>query len=398
MENKQPCSDVINTAYMLEGKLVYKKLKNRYRIFCMKCQRYEYVSKQEFKQIQASHICPMCYQEVKLSRVLEHQMYYYIMDDDLDGFRILIDFKFGCKPKIYTDWVFRYDNEVARARYIRCNMGYSFTFDPAQYEWKKKRNAQSYFYRFYSIKDATRYESKKEYIYKALFNRGHRSIDIDKIIKSNQKKIIQDNLLNGQQMEYIIAFDLKSYDDVYKYRRYINQNNYVDIRKPLNIYYLDYLYRNNIILRDFYDYMNQCKELGFKLDKPKDFKHRHFVLSELLIQKRDAEDEKKCSRRYKALIKKMYSDGTVEIKAFKTSKEIIDCGKKLHNCIGTYVSRYARRETDLFYLTSNNKIKIAIEVKRKKLIQARADHNEDCPAKYMKHIRKWCKLNDYVCY
>ena len=55
---------LINAALSIEGKLVYKKLKNRYRIYCMKCQRYEYVSKEEFRQIQAAQVCPMCFQDM----------------------------------------------------------------------------------------------------------------------------------------------------------------------------------------------------------------------------------------------------------------------------------------------------------------------------------------------
>ncbi len=401
MENRLPSSDAITTAWRLGNKLVYKKLKNRYRIFCMNCQRYEYVSKDKFKQIQAAGICPMCLSSVKLTSILEHQLIKYIIEYGGDGytedngFRIVINFKFGCKPKIFTEWVFRYDGTDAYARKIFCNMGYGFCYNE-KLDWKKKVYANSYFWRFNTVDREHRQMTKREFIYNALWQCGYRDEDIDGLIKSNQKKIIIDNLLNGKQMEYIIAFDLKSYADVYKYRRYIKENSGVDIRRPLNIHYLDYLYRNNIKIRDFYDYMSQCRDLGFKLDKPTDFQHRHLVLSELLTQKRNKEADRKCAERYKELAERMYKSGKIRICAFKTGDEIRKCGKTLHNCIGSYVDKYANGTTDLFYLLDGKAVSVAIELNNGKVIQARADHNSKCPSNYMKHIRKWCKENDFA--
>ena len=361
----------------------------------MKCQRYEYIDKQLFKQIQASRICPMCYQEIVPTTILDDAFVYYIMDEKYDGYRVFVDFKFGCKPKATITHVCRYiGGNIVEARFIICNMGYSFYFDPKRSEWKK-RNAQGYMYRFCSLKQGKQYSGKKEFIYTALFDRGYRSDEIDELIKSNQKKILQDNLMNGEQMEYVIAFDLKSYDQVYKYRTYIRKNE-ADIYKKLNIYYLDYLYRNKIRIRDFYDYMRDCEELGFKLDKPVDFQHRHLVVSDMVIQKRRESDEVAIKKRYVQLNRKSYVKGNVEILPFKDSDEIIKCGKKLHNCIGTYLHRYATKATDLYYLKRSGRMVVAIEVSKKKLIQARADNNKDCPPEMMKHIRKWCEMNNFV--
>ena len=392
MANKRHYSDLVRTAFYIEGKLVYKKLKNRYRIFCMKCLRYEYVTKEEFKQIQASQICPMCYQEVKLTSIQKHWILRYILDDDDDGYRMFIKYKFGCIPKIKYEHVFRYQNGVAEARLIVCNMGWSFGYRPDLEEWKV-RDANKYFYRFCTINTGQPIESKREYIYTALFDRGITNEQADEIVKSNQRKIFQDYLLNGAQMEYVIQFDLKSYKEVYKYRTYMRQNN-PDERKRLNVYYLDYLYRNKIRLRDFYDYMRDCEFLGFKLDKPKDFQHRHLVVAELAIEKKNKKNEELAKLRYSELIQYAYKKGKIQILPFKDGKEIRRCGKQLHNCIGTYVGRYGNKTTDLYYLSKSGKKTIAIEVSNNRLIQARSDKNGKCPADLMKHIRKWCSINN----
>ena len=388
-------NELIDTAFQLEGKLIYKKLKNRYRIFCMKCQRYEYVTKEQFKQIQAAQICPMCYQQICPTTIMEHNFRKFIMDDKDDGYIVFVSFRFGCKPRTKVTHVCRYiGRNKVEVRYIFCNMGYGFCVNWDLKEWKT-RYAQGYLYRFNSIHKPEEISGKKEYIYRSLGHRGYTDKDIDRMVKSNQKKIIIDNLMNARQMEYVLAFDLKSYDDLYKYRSYIKKNE-PDARRPLNIYYLDYLKRKNIKLRDFYDYMKQCKELGFKLDKPTDFEHRHHVLSQMIYEKRNKETEENVKKRYVKMLKKAYSSGDIEILPFRDCEEIRKCGKTLHNCIASYINAYGRGNTDMYYLKKKKKILVAIEVENKKLIQARADHNKDCPPAYMKHINRWCKENRII--
>ena len=389
-------NELLETALRLKGKLVYKKLKNRYRIYCMKCRRYEYVSKEKFKQIQAAQICPMCYRDVEFSRVLEHQFQYYIANEDNDGYRVTVDYRFGCKPKASFNHVMydALDGTNVYVRHIFCNMGTGFCWNDKMTTWKK-RNGQAYYYRFYSSWERSYPKSKKEYIYTALYDRGYTNHEIDKTVKSNQKKIFMDNLMSGAQMEFAIAFDLKSYDEMYKYRSYI-RNNRANIHKPLNIYYLDYLYRNEIKLRDFYDYMKQCEKLGLKVEKPKDFQKKHIELGEIIARMKDKEYEDAVKRRYAELMKKAYSVGSIQIVPFKDAAEIRECGKQLHNCIASvYLKEYAQYQTDLYCLKKKGEITVAIEVLEGRLEQARINWNKECPPDLMKHIRKWCKANEF---
>ncbi len=388
--------ELINTAFHIYGKLVYRKLKDRYRIFCMKCLKYEYVTKEQFKQIQAAQVCPMCFRNVELSRQPEHNFQYYIMNQDNDGYRVSVRWRFGCKPKASMIHVMydAMDGQNVYTRHIFPNMGYAFCWRDDMAQWKK-RNAQGYFWRFYSIHEAERISGKREYIYRSLFDRGITNQEADQMVKSNQKKIFMDNLMSGKQMEFMVAFDLKSYEEVYKYRVYMKKND-PDIYRQLNVHYLDYLSRNDIRLRDFYDYMKQCDQLGVKVDKPKNFAERHFRYSEIIANKRKEENETKIKKRYAELLKKAYTDGSIQIVPFETGEEIRECGKVLHNCIASiYLPKYANHDTDLYCLKKDGAFVVAIEVKDKKLIQAKVNWNKDCPAKYMKHIRKWCDMNKY---
>lgn len=388
---------LISATLAIEGRLVYKKLKDRYRIYCMKCQRYEYVSKKLFKQIQASHICPMCFQEIKPSRMMEHYMWRYIADDNFTGYAVDLRFHFGRKPQVKILEVMHYlGGENIETRYISKCM-YSLGFNTDNSVWRVRKNsATSYMWRFCSLEQSDPIPSKKEYIYRAFWDRGNKSELIDRVVKSNQKKIFIDNLLNGKQMEYVVAFDLKSYDDVYRYRTYMKKNT-PNIDKVLNIHYLDYLNRNHIKLRDFYDYMDQCRLLGYKLDKPKDFQNRHCHYSAIIEQKKNNIYDEAIKDRYKELIEKAYGSGSVSIAPFGSGSEIRLCAKLLHNCIASvYLPHYAKKETDLYHLDVKGKITIAIEVKDGKLLQARADWNHDCPADLMKHIRKWCRKNEFA--
>ena len=389
--------EYINTAYYLEGNLIYKKQGDKYRIFCMRCQKYETVSKEQLKQIQASRICPMCYDHIIPTTILEHRFVWYIADETYNGYRVFIDFEFGKKPKETVEHVVRYlGNNQVEARYIVANMYSGFYYDPSKYNWKR-RNIQTYLWRFCSLRYGfdSKPLTKKEYIYRTLFDEGYTQEDVDRMFKSNQRKIIQDNLLNARQMEYVAAFDLKSYKEVYKYRTYMRKNK-VKTGRVLNVHYLDYLYRNKIRLGDFYDYMDECEVLGFKLDKPKDFQYRHQKLAEMAVEKRNQAREEAIKKRYAQLMKKAYSDGDIVIRPFKDGNELRKCGKTLHNCIATYARSYANKSTDLYCLYKNGKMKVAIEVCQKILEQARTDHNGDCPPRYMKHIRKWCAENKFA--
>ena len=103
--------------------------------------------------------------------------------------------------------------------------------------------------------------------------------------------------------------------------------------------------------------------------------------------------DNKIKSRYNDLPK--YEKDEITISPFKYAQEIRRCGKRLHNCIGGYVERYANKNTDLYHIDLDGAMIVALEIQGKKLCQAYADRNSECPDNIMQHIKSFCKTNGF---
>lgn len=395
--SKEDKEKMVNTIIGSQDKLVYKRLKSgKYKIFCFRCINYQTISKQEFEQVNAAHLCPICHNNITLQKKQDRTFYEWITldhENDLYGYRIVVEWKFGRKPIIkylkqvlYGDRKSKelYRKDIVRNMYSICAVETS--------GWRKIRSNANYLGYFYDAdRELSEVLTKKEFYEKN---------NIQFLpLKSNQKKIVQENIVNTNQILYLLYFDLKKIEDLIKYRKYIRNNEleYLNINQfdPLNVYYLDYLSRNSIPLCDYIDYMRQCKELKLKLDKPKNFQQRHSDLSTRILWKKDKALEEKISKRYKSLNKKAYSNKNVSITPFNSLKQIQECANTFNNCIAGYAKDYAEGRCQLFVMFENGTMTAAIEVNRGRLIQARQKFNENCSKEQMKHIRKWCTQNKW---
>ena len=286
---------------------------------------------------------------------------------------------------------------------------WGMTFNQVQKEWRIRKNvADTYRYNMYNLNVDTSENirfNKKDYYAGILENLQYP----ERMVKSTQRKIMEDYPLNKVQVAFMLAFDINKIDDLYRNNSYIKKqlpsiwyynSSTIDklkllaLTKPLNIYYLDYLRKNKIGFHEYCDYINQCKELKFKLDKPKDFEYRHNKLAEIISIKRTEDLNSKIASRYNKLKKRSYKKGNVTIQPFKTNEEIIRCGKVLNNCIaGSYMKNYAKGKTNLYHLDVDEKMTIAIEEKNGKLIQAQNKGNNGCPKELKKHINAWISQN-----
>lgn len=153
---------------------------------------------------------------------------------------------------------------------------------------------------------------------------------------------------------------------------------------------MTYLEDNKIDFYTWMDHMRILKRLDLKLEKPKEFPKRHHELSRILVEKETAECSQRIVARYSALSQKEATYKEFSIVAFKSSNEIVECGRTLKNCIGSYLRSYSLGETDLFYMRDNeNKTVGAIEVKDGKLKQAFGPCNKRLPADQYKSIQNW---------
>ena len=418
LSNKSLVKGLTRLALRNHKNLMFQKLDNgRFKVYCPNSQRYKRISADKMKLISKTHICPDCYYEViPTSKSIWTRSY---MRYEQTGYCVTVWVDNGKQPKSSVVEVAHFieGSPDIECRYIkRAMFVYSFDFNTSNGKWKIRKDLadtyDGYFTKIYYghietalMKKPYSKSSRKEYLNFVTDRFG----TWKRAIKSNQATLFRDNFFHEKMIVFALAFDLKTPEEVYKYNGYYNKQltgerwkwenseayrilNNIYTTKPLSIYYLDYLWRNKISLIDWEDYMNECKQLGFKLDKPTDFWHRHAVLDTMIEEKKNQKTCKSIAKQYHKLKKNTYTKGNITIKPFESYGEMILVGKKLHNCIGRlYTERYARGEVDLYHLDVDDVIVAAIEIKNGKLVQARIDNNYDCPAEYKKVINSMIK-------
>ena len=142
-----------------------------------------------------------------------------------------------------------------------------------------------------------------------------------------------------------------------------------------------------------------CEKLGIKAEKPKHdlFMAEHDKVIDLMEFKKNEKYSEQVEQRGKQLQKYEYSKGEYIIKPYDKVDDIINTSSKLHNCIKTYVRRYANDETDIFYCKRNDQLVMAIEVRDNRLIQCRTDFNGTPGEEEKQFIKNWCKNKQITC-
>lgn len=160
---------------------------------------------------------------------------------------------------------------------------------------------------------------------------------------------------------------------------------------------ISYLTENNLNIWEYKHYVGMLKELNYKLDKaylfPSDFRKADDRVAKEYKEFKDKEEVKK-KRRQNRLIKEI-SDGLRKMEDLQeflngsegllvyvpeSAKELLEQGRALHNCIGTYVDRIAEGKTLVFFvrrLEAPNDPFVAFEYVNGEVVQCRADHNEN---------------------
>ena len=103
------------------------------------------------------------------------------------------------------------------------------------------------------------------------------------------------------------------------------------------------------------DYWNMAKENGDDLTDesirfPHNLKTAHDSAQRLIELKASEKRAKDFDRRYKELKKYCFASGGLSIHPAQTETEMINEGKFLHHCVGTYAKRYAQGDTSIFFI------------------------------------------------
>ena len=390
------------------NKIIYKEIDTGYLAYHAGCDKQGIISKTTLEQVKGTHLCPFCFKEIKsTTKQLKHCGYQFVvkhMGDQAYGYYVYYDFELGKEMWCDVDQVLYASGDDCYHRYICFDLfANNVSLNAEKYpDWKySKRSHWSCTY----YRERNSYESAMyDYDYRLEFFQDYKTKkqyleqEASFIQKSNQKQLVIENLFDHDEMKFIKVFDLKSADEIKRNRKYIcHEHSHIgefmrdDI--TLNIYYLDYLRKNKIDLGKYYTYIKRLKDLGFKYDKPTDFKFRYEKIEAMHKQALEKLSNEKIAKRYEELPK--YSESNVSISPFKSAQEVRDCGKNLHCCIGGFVSNYANKVTDIYHCDLDGALKVALEIRQGELIQARGDHNDVCPANLLEHIKSFCQQNNF---
>lgn len=137
------------------------------------------------------------------------------------------------------------------------------------------------------------------------------------------------------------------------------------------------------ILRDWLDYLKECKSLGMDLKDtavtfPKNLRVAHENTTKQIKLKKEKLLKEKIERlslkrqRYKYSFKNIVSMPAASV------DELIAEGAALNHCVGTYADRYAKGETDIVFIrkvSEPDRSFYTMEIKNNQVVQVRGSHN-----------------------
>lgn len=132
------------------------------------------------------------------------------------------------------------------------------------------------------------------------------------------------------------------------------------------------------------DYLRMAQDLGYNMkDKavlfPRKLKDRHDDLTKIMKIQGDNIREQAYQRRIQEL-KALYSYETSKYKIIvpESLKAIVEEGRNLHHCVGTYTEKVARGETDILFIRKRGEEDTSyytMEVKKLEIVQYRGAYN-----------------------
>jgi hypothetical protein len=145
------------------------------------------------------------------------------------------------------------------------------------------------------------------------------------------------------------------------------------------------------VLHTWCDYIADCVRIGMDLNQenvlfPSNLHNAHQNTIKQVKIKEDSELNKKIQRRLKSLTRFCFEYAGIMIRPAADSLELIEEGKVLQHCVGTYANRYAKGETNLFVIRKvdePDKPFYTMEIKNNSIVQTRG--RENCsPSKEVK--------------
>ena len=183
-----------------------------------------------------------------------------------------------------------------------------------------------------------------------------------------------------EELNYLIKNNINTNElnNALKYCSFKKALNYIESQK-LNFY-------GSYAVNMWSDYISFCNMLKLDLKKdfilfPRDLKKKHDEYNDIIIQNRNKYYDKAIHELYDEVSKK-YS---FEYKGYKivvptSADDILKEGEKLHHCVGSYISKVAKRKCDILFIRKLDDINnsyFTMEVRENKIIQCKGLNNND---------------------
>lgn len=152
--------------------------------------------------------------------------------------------------------------------------------------------------------------------------------------------------------------------------------------KPVRI--AAYIAGQNVPLRDYLDYIGQCRDLRYNLrdtaiSMPHDFRAMHERLSNIIEYMHDGETNELFAQNYEPRRVLEFSSGKYIIRQPLSVDEITDEGKALKHCVGGYAKRHAEGKLTILFIRKADKPETplyTLELSNSgKIVQVRGMHN-----------------------
>lgn len=124
----------------------------------------------------------------------------------------------------------------------------------------------------------------------------------------------------------------------------------------------NYFQKENLqyIMNDYFDYIEECKKLGYDLtsrqiNRPKNFRKAHERTAEIIRyeRKREVLESFECLKPEREFLE--FSDDNLFIRQPESYDEIVAEGKILHHCVGGYAERHSMGKLHIMFIRSRDK-------------------------------------------
>lgn len=194
------------------------------------------------------------------------------------------------------------------------------------------------------------------------FRINFRSNDLKKMLGMNKNEIKYLQGIRGKDFDMykFLKKSLKTtMQETYDIIRYYNPGYVMTIHSKTGLSYssiIDYCHHERTVMSDWHDYILQCEKLNLDLSdtsisKPKNLTQAHERTTAQIQIMKNQMWEKKVLERYNDIAGYL-SFETEELKIVvpHSSMQIINEGKMLHHCVGSYVERHADGKLSIVFL------------------------------------------------